>query len=292
MEEFYLSEILSKEMSAQEAIVSILKARGFLIDRVNGHYYFSDNATVKDAEYLSKSFSRYGLGVIIDNKEYMVSSRRIWYEILSTGSYEYKAIRPNSIEIVISDNASIDSAIEFFNSTGRFYEECTTWRLTWHQYTIEILGPKANVSHLEPYVAYYVKAVSSCGVFTSISCDGNHPDGGEIYVKSDFPSNIWHWYLWKYIVQTKFGPLPYIGKGIQFNPKNQQEVYSQVYKVADFLYTNRKTIRALKQKTLEHIDKRFLRTHSDDEVELFYRAECERILQSNIDSIVKYKSED
>ena len=39
MKEFYLSGVLNKEKSTQETIIDILKARGFLIDYVDGHFY-------------------------------------------------------------------------------------------------------------------------------------------------------------------------------------------------------------------------------------------------------------
>lgn len=280
MKEFYLSGVLNKEKSTQETIIDILKARGFLIDYVDGHFYISDNAMVDDVQYLKKSLREYSLGFIVDNEEYIIKSRRNWDKYALTRSYNYKSVKPSSIEIVIYENVSVDHAVELFNCTGRYAEECTSLVMSWHQYAIEILGPKVAVSHLEPYVAYYVKAVSSCGVFTSISCDGNHPNGGEIYVESDYPSNIWHWYIWKYIVQSQFGLMPFIEKGIPFNTNNQREIYSKVYKVADFLYTNRKKIRGLKEKTLDNIDKRFIHIHSAEEIEEFYRAECERVMQS------------
>ena len=118
MKEFYLSGVLNKEKSTQETIIDILKARGFLIDYVDGHFYISDNAMVDDVQYLKKSLREYSLGFIVDNEEYIIKSRRNWDKYALTRSYNYKSVKPSSIEIVIYENVSVDHAVELVTLFG------------------------------------------------------------------------------------------------------------------------------------------------------------------------------
>ncbi len=283
MHGFFLTQILEKKQSAQDTIIDILQARGFLIEKYNDKYYLSDNATVNDAEYLADGFKRYGLGYVINNKEYIISRRTDWQNAPFL-LYSYYSLQPLKVEIVISNTALIDSAVDFFMETKQFSEECSGCSRSWAQYTIERLGTKANVRELEPYVAYYVKAISSCGVYTFRSCDGNHPNGGKIYVEVDYPSNILHENIWSYIIQPRYGNIPYIGTGIHFSSSNQQDVYKKIYEIADYLYQNRLRIRGLKLLSVMNINKKFIKTHSEEEIEAFYKEECKELLHQYQDS--------
>lgn len=278
MKQFHLSNIIKKETYYKKAIIRILMARGFLIDEYEGNYYLSDNSTMDDLEYLKRGMAKYCLGNVIDDGRYVTRSRRNWDKNDISRNYTYKNIQPKRIEIIISDSATIDAAIDFFHSVGRNGSEAGPNIRTWREYSIEVFGNKVSVEQLEAYVAFYVKAVSACGVYTCFSCDGNHEDGGRIYVDSDYPSSIWHENIWNYIIKPRFGDIPYIGYGIYFDEDNQAEVYEIVYEIAAFLYTNRYKIRELKKFTLENFTKKYLDTHCIEVIEKYYQAECEKVL--------------
>lgn len=285
---FLLDNIFNSNMNRTERIIAILKARGFLIDFVGGHYYISDNASVEDVHYLEMAFEKYALGEIIHLEGYKKRSRRCWEEDVLFLCYTYDSIEPFTIEIVINPNASEDDVINFFHSMGRNGSEAGRMKRQWAEFVCEMFGLKPGVSYLESYVAYYVKAIFACGVFTCYSCDGNHENGGKIYVYSDYPSNIWHEYLWKYIVCRYFGNIPYIENGISFSDENEQrQVYQLVYNIADFLYVNRKMIRNIKKETLMNISKKFRHANNQEAIEAFYRQECERVLQDDINCFDK-----
>lgn len=289
---FFLKNILSNAENEHAAIIKILQARGFLIEFHDGKYYLSDNATVDDAKYLSFGLTSYNIGYVIDNEEYIERYRRNWNKDAISFSYSYRGVQPLKVEIVISNVASIDSAIRFFSNKGRISGECTNYTHSWAQYAVELLGPKADVRNLEPYVAYYVKAISACGVYTWSSCDGNHfKEGGGIFAKAEYPSCIWHQYVWKYIIRPRFGDIPYIGKGIKLTEKNKSSIYNTVYGIADFLYNYRREIRSLKQKTLERINSKYINKHSSEEIESFYIDECTRIMQTDFEYIFQKQGE-
>ena len=131
---------------------------------------------------------------MINNEDYIMKSRRDWTR--SCRSYKYKSLQPNRVKILINKNASIESAIDFFNCTGRIGFEVSAGRGNWVKFLTETLGEKTSAEYLEAYIAFYVKAISACGVNTYYSCDGNHENGGKICVGSEYPSEIWHFNIW------------------------------------------------------------------------------------------------
>lgn len=273
---FLLKSIIEDTMDNETAIIEILKARGFLIERTEDGYYLSDNATINDADFLEWGFYEYRIGKVVNHKDYVEKSRRAWNEL--GGSYKYKSLRPNCVKIMINDNASIESAIEFFTCKERIGFEVPNCRRNWVQFLTERFGEKVSVQHLEAYVAFYVKAISACGVNTFFSCDGNHENGGKIYVGAEYPSSIWHFNIWKHIVQPSFGSIPYIGEGIYFDRKNQEKTYLMVYNIAKYLYDNRSTIQWIKELCAKSISKKFRKHHGIDEIEHFYNEECKRVI--------------
>ena len=279
---FYLYEILCGISDEKKITIEVLKARGFLIDEEAGKFYLSDNASVGDCEYLDKVLEKYALGKLSVDEDFAISSRRCWGKYASAYNYKYKSLKPKQVEILISDNVVVEKVFELFEYIGHNGSEAGPVSRTWGQFVIEILGPKPDITWLEGYVALYVKAASACGVYTCFSCDGNHINGGKIYVYADYPSNIWHEYLWKYIVRRKFGDVPYIGNGINFqDTESQTRIYKLVYDIANYLYDNRIEIRKIKERTVSRITKKYQHLHSTDEIEAFYKMECEHILSDD-----------
>lgn len=275
---FYLNNILGNQPDTQAAIINILRARGFFIEFIDGKYYLSDNASISDAKYLKKGFETYNLGKVIDNEDYVKKSRWNWQYNMCFGDYQYFAIKPETIELIIDPYATIESAIGFFHERGKIGVEAACCRRSWTEFVKETLGPKPAVSYLESYVSFYVKAISACGVYTCFSCDGNHPKGGKIYVFADYPSDILHECIWKYWVQPEFGELPYIGDGIPFDDSTQEQVYRRVNEIAGFLYDNRKIIRDAKNLSVRGISRKYRKQHLESEIEEFFRSEFKKAL--------------
>lgn len=260
--------IRREHQSEPLAIIEILIARGFLIEEENGRYYLSDNAAVDDIDYLSSGLVQYSIGRVVDEQKYITKRRRSWS---MGGSYEYKTFAPRSVEIIIDENASEDDAIRFFHSTGRIGEEASDRLRSWVEFCIEDMAVKPPVRILEPYVSFYVKAISACGVYTWTSCDGNHKNGGMVYVRSEYPSNILHECIWQCVVQPRFGGIPYIGEAISFDQKTQDLVYLKLYDIASFLYRNRWRIREIKRHSVDEFDKKYRHTHSKKQIEERFR---------------------
>lgn len=292
---FYLPNILENSMSTTEKIIAVLRARGFLIDWIDNHYYVSDNASAADVIYLSIVMQKYELGIVVDSDDYKISTRRDWSSPKYSDSYTYKSLNPHAVEVIIAGNAKVDNAIRLFEDSEQIGFAICDMSYPWCQFATEHLSHKPDASCLESYVAYYVKAASACGVFTCFSCDGNHKNGGRIYVRSSYPSNIWHELLWEHVVCRAFGNVLYIEKGLKFSDAvSQGQAYRLVYAIADFLYLNRIAIRAIKEQSTSVLTNTFLKAHSKEEIELFYRQECEQILRreyNTIDAMIKNRSE-
>ena len=279
-EMFYLDNIIKQTDSNDKNIVRIIRARGFFIEEKNGKYFVSDNASIGDVGYLKELFERHKIGSIIDPDKYDTRRRVQRRPNDLPYVYDYQVIIPETIEVYINEKATIESAIELFLDMGQNSSQAGPCRYKWLPFTVETLTGKISASYLEAYVAFYVKAVSACGVQTCYSCDGNHKNGGRIYVHSDYPWELWHSCIWRYIVQAKYGDVPYIGSGIVFDDTNQKEVYRLVYDIATYLYDNRAEIRKLKNLTVENINKKYRKTHSEQEIEQFYFEECERVFNN------------
>ncbi len=284
-DEFLLEDFIKDESSTEKAVIFMLRARGFLIDEKEGHYYISDNACVEDVEYLEKVSAEYNIGKIkkSENPYYRVT-RKSWSE--TSGTYSYNSIVPKTMELIINKDTDSRDCKKLFTDRGQIGFQVCYCALLWAQFSHEIYDRKVGAGEIESYVAYYVKAVSACGVYTYFSCDGNHKGGGSICVYADYPSQIWHEYLWEYVVCKEFGKIPFIGgrDGIRFlSPDEQKKIYMKVYEIADFLYTNRKHIIELKKRTLETVHSRkYRRNHSKEEIEQQYRDDCKRVLSESM----------
>ena len=290
MNTFYLENLLDNKTDNVSKIIAILKARGILIweGKKHGQFYVSDNSGEEDAEYLAKAFKTYQLGSFVCGP-YVTVENRYFPEY---GKY-YDCYIHHPAEFFVSKDASVEAAIEFFHQEGRISFSAVWYTWPWATYSHREMQNQIPAKYLESYVAYYVKAISACGVFACFSCDGNHhiissrrrrrrenPDFGEVVVQSDSPSNIWHKYIWEYIVQPVFGPISFIENGIAI--RDPYVTYPLIYEIADYLYENRMEIRKLKAETVATIDeKKFRKNKSYEEIKEFYISECERVMNTS-----------
>ncbi len=229
----FLNDITKEYESIEEKAICALKARGFLIDqRTDGHYYLSDNVHADDVSYLREKLSELSIG------EYSSDSMGIYRIVI------YSDVDIDKLCLIFSyDDLGGGGA----NSNG-----------TWNEFIKRKHGEKYEVRKMEPFIAYYAKAISSCGVKTGDSCDGNydymhHTHGGKLYVKSHDPYRLWHKLIWDNIVIPKFGELPFIEDKIAFKRTNQFSLYKKIFDIADCLYNNRILIREIKETACKKI---------------------------------------
>ena len=287
MNTFYLDCILENKTDNISKVIAILKARGILIweGKTHGQIFISENSGEEDVAYLAEAFEKYHLGSFIHD-HYVTREKRPHPEY---GQCTWIINHP--AKFFIREDASVEDAIRFFHQEGRISFPVVWMKRPWAYFSYREMQDQIPARYLEAYVAYYVKAISACGVYACFSCDGNHrspfsrrarlnPNFGEVVVQSDTPSNIWHNFIWENIVQPVFGPVPFIEKGITI--RDPYVTYPLIYNIADYLYQHRIEIRELKAQTVATIhEKKFRKGKSYEEIQEFYISECERVLSTS-----------
>ena len=275
--EQFFEHICRNCITEEEKIVAILLARGFLIEKTGGRYYLSDNAHAEDARYLAKAIEDYNIGKVVTDSGEHIFER----------SHQYDSLSPHAEEICFASNAQAKQAVSLFEGLEIHGGEAGANTISWQQYSHKMLGEKVKLVLLEPYIAYYVKAVSACGVYTASSCDGNHEKRRRMIVEADEPSDIWHRSIWEFLVKPHFGNIPFIGNGLPLTESNQFERYLQIYEIAAFLYENRIDIRAKKQQSVSGIMERYRKSRDfrkkapiewKKQMDDYYARECQRVL--------------
>lgn len=259
----YFACIVKDCIDGREKIMRILMARGFLIDYKNGYYFLSDNAAVEDYKYLKKLLEKYNLGTVvgIEFRDYVKK-----YGVVQ------KVIIPYTAKIIIYDEACLSDVMKAFNENKRIrYAICSQTR-RWSEFCFRSYGEKIPVKYLEPYIAYFVKALSACGVYTNYSCDGNHPHGDRLIVESDYPFNLWQDYLLDNLIPQEYGM--HFSQTVLFE-NDKYETYYRVYLTADYLYSNRVKLRSVKEKAIQNITKKYRHTHTVQEIESCFITGCE-----------------
>ncbi len=262
--EDFLQCIWNKNDTIEGKAIRALKARGFLIDKNKDYYYLSDNAHEDDFRYLRKKLSELAIGELISD-----DNRIVIYPDIDLK----KLCMIFSYDDLLGCGACLQG--------------------DWNEFICRKHGVKFPVQKMEPFVTYYVKAISSCGVRTGNSCDGNydyikHSKGGKIYVESNgegknmpnAPYLFWHRIIWEKIVVPRFGNLPFIETGIKFTRNDQFEIYKKVFEIADYLYENRLLVRKIKETACRKIGKSKCRR-------LTSKAKDEKTLNNNIKILEK-----
>ena len=285
--EQFFEHICRNCITEEEKIFAILVARGFLIEKIGSRYYLSDNAHAEDARYLAKAIEVYNIGEVIDSGERIKSSRKVWNINCCERSYQYDSLSPHAVEICIASNAQAKQAVSLFEGLEIHGGEAGANTISWLQYSREMLGKKVKLDLLEPYIAYYVKAVSACGVYTASSCDGNHEECRRMIVEADGPSDIWHRSIWEFLVKPHFDNIPFVGNCLPLTESNQFERYLQIHEIAAFLYKNRIAIRAIKEQSVSGIVERYRKSRVfrkkapsewKKQMDDYYALECQRVL--------------
>ncbi len=234
-EEFF-EKITQNDCTREDKIFRILMARGFLLDRKAGKMILSDNAHPKDFEYLDALLKEHHLGYLVED------------------------------ELILGPDARYEDAIALFEHDQKIGMECVFQASRWDQLKLRSCGPKVQVSWLEPYVAYYVKAITACGVETDYSCDGNIAYSSkarrEVIVGSRYPFGYWHDYILDHILEVKDWNF---SRGIPFTEGHQYDLYYKIYTMADYLYQHRIEIRQMRDLAANEIKNSMIRKRTDEE---------------------------
>lgn len=250
-EERFFNSVVSDKPTEEEKCISILKARGFLIEcsRLDNSCYVSDNSCPGDKKYLEEilkgSAGDCQFGEIKNSTIYINEDAEAW---------ELFRILFIDIDLSIIDATSCSS------------------NDTWSSFRNRIHGFKFPVKLMEPYVARYIKAVSACGCNTESCCDGNHVEkhrNKRMVVGVGYPaSRFWHNLICENITDKLF-PLPWTGDHtkIVLNNVDRAEIYYTLNCAADWLYKNRFELQEIKRKSLHRITKDYYRRHNLPEIE-------------------------
>ncbi len=223
----------------KEYIVELLKLRGFLFDEDSERLMLSDNGHASDYNYLQEILRKYHLGIIA-NGEILIDN------------FEYNDFIENEFKI----NKEISFPV------------CCIER-DWKYFKQRIHGHKVPVAVLEPFIARYIKAISSCGVLTDMSCDGNHNNKNKMhFYPSRLGSGEWHKLICEKCLIDRF-KIPWSDDytSMLFLKGNKYDTYYEVNKAAEYLYNNRIKIREIKQSAFKDISSSYLRHHSANEIE-------------------------
>ncbi|MBE5924707.1 MAG: hypothetical protein E7271_09620 [Lachnospiraceae bacterium] len=238
---------LSDCMSNEEKAVRLLQMLGFFIHSRDGKYYLSDNAFSEDAVELEKMFNKYSLGK---------TKRRKPPRVVSHDNQKNYCNHDKSILdllFYVSED-SICSIIKECFRTDQIGVEASSYEVEWPMFLDGKMPKPVYVACLEPFIAYYVKAVSACGVDTCYSCDGNHQNGGKVICKSYYPFNIFHKRIWNDVC-VEYNIEGDIEKGILFDENSQYDLYYKIYQAAQYLYEHRVCYREMKYEAILNLRK-------------------------------------
>lgn len=237
MKEFF--DILINTTDEILCAVNMLMIRGFLIDKKDDGWYMSDNSHIRDLSDLNNILTQNHLGEVDKNGK-IILNRQVNVDILET----------------------------MFNCEQRVGFESDINHRNWQWFRRREHGYKIPTMCLEPFVAMYVKAVSSCGIETWFSCDGNNHRNHAIELgMNDTPNIFWHKLLWKKILEFKF-ELPW-EREYQYISllENKYIRYAELNKAAMFLYEHRKQLRDMKKNVMSVITPSKEKSFSTEEIE-------------------------
>ncbi len=251
-ETFIASLILNS--SNEEAIISLLKARGFLIDSVQDKYCLSDNSyppvcqlqksyKTSDLEYLKSILRETEIG-FVDNQE--------------------------RIRLEKTDDITVQHFAEYLfprEPVDPIYPEEMCFKdYSWKYLRSNHYGEKVAVCCLEPYIARYVKAISSCGLSTKSSCDGFHKNSHALFILFFCkPYELWHVHLWKHYLSKLF-KLEWNRTYSRISLKNNRFLtYSNINRAAEFLYDNRIELRQTLNNSVQYITESLTKHYSTED---------------------------
>ena len=227
----FFNSIKNDCQSQEDYLIALLELRGFILEKKDGKVYLSDNGHKDDAGYLHRLLIKYHLGYVSNN--------------------------------IVAFEDDIDASLfemEFAENKTIAAEVCTI-ATDWRWFRHREHGEKVPVEWLEPFIARYVKAISSCCVLTAGCCDGNHPGRDKMFLQLSGHGSIpWHRLICKYLLEDKF-EIKWINDytAIRITPDTKYDMYYELNKAAKVVYDNRIKLRAVKDKVLREMKNSYLK---------------------------------
>ncbi len=218
----YVSRICSNCDTNLQRLYLLISARGFLLEKQEDLIYVSSNSNKKDAADLDNLLRTLNMGMVIDS------------------------------QVLFNENVEINRLPKIFTTVSKVGGDPSKNDYDWIYFKYRKHGFKVPALDLEPFIAKYIKALSACGIITSISCDGNHDNKTEFFL--DFngnPSDFWHQWLWEHLIYRK-AELPWVNnyKNVNFTKETQYNYYFELLTAANYLYDNRLLLRDLRQHSI------------------------------------------
>ena len=228
----FITRLTENNDFSLENMFKLLRARGFLVEWVNGEIILSDNACLPaDLEVLKSKLAESKLGEVRDNK------------------------------IIFYNQQSPEKWLPLFECTGGGEALCPPYAKKWKYYSKREHGWKVETIILDPFIAYFVKAVSAIGVLTYNSCDGHARSKPSVYMCDRYSTaflravmelfidrevqiNSW-WFINSksfsiYFVNSPFMPV---------------DLFYDIYLVSDKIYENRIMLRQIRKYTIQEMEK-------------------------------------
>lgn len=230
----------------------MLRKRGFLIDKVKEQYFLSDNSDVSDWDYLNDI-------LVNDN----------WGKVYRDGRIEIRTeISKNDFGFLFNESPR-----------GLIGTESNIKELGWYKVYRHRYTDKIPVAWLEPYIARYIKALSSCGISTGGCCDGNHPGMEKMFIEFDGPIyQEYHALLWQYYLNMRFD-IAWNDKYNEINLKeNREHQYEMLNIVAEYIYENRNFFIDIRLEAAKWMNKKSIKCITKSEIKEHFLKEVKNIL--------------
>lgn len=245
--------------SEQDYLIALIKARGFLVEIIDGKPYLSDNSCLHDKRYMDDA--RYLNRLLIESECGDLCGR----------------------SILLSSKLNSAAFEDLFDSRPPCGGASWYDSYNWQYFQRREHAWKVDVSCLDSFIARYIKAISACCIFTGGSCDGNHPGRSTMVIDmSVIGSEIWHELICKkYIINRYNIEWNSCCTIVRFDERTKYETYYEVNCAADFLYRNRQKLREIKRKALEDLSPSYFRHHSFEEIKALFSERVNRLFAEN-----------
>lgn len=233
--------------------IKLLQQRGFLIEFISDSYFLSDNSHQNDWEYLNTILNNYEIG-------YCTESGQIFITHVEKAFLLKELFYPIASRTVGTESGGGDRPWMYLKTHDHAY--------------------KIPVSWLEPNIAYYIKALSACGIHTCGCCDGNHPGINRLLIEFEGPAyGDLHACFWKNQLEKRFD-IEWDDTFTRIDLKrNRERQYFELFKAADYIYTNRKYYQTVRKNAAQWMTKRIISRSAPDALKRRFIEELTKLLQ-------------